>query len=90
MALISGVEGTGWEEACVERRGKSKINFMVGLAEHIARQVLFFRRGGKLGKRLRGAKLLQVHGRLRGVSMRMRRTKPCERPIRWSRQGRLP
>ena len=56
---------------CVERRGKSKINFMIGLAEHVARQVLFFRRGGKLGERLRVAEWRQIHGRLRGVSMRI-------------------
>ncbi len=38
---------------------------MIGLAQRVARQVLFFRRGGKLGERLRGAKLPEVHGRLR-------------------------
>ncbi len=49
----------------IERRSESKINFMVGLPEHVPRQVLLFRRCGKLGERLRGAELPQVHGRLR-------------------------
>ena len=52
MALISGVEGIVLRGGCVERRSESKINFMIGLAERVARQVLLFRRGGKLGERL--------------------------------------
>ena len=41
----------------VECGGKSKIDFMIGYPQSVARQVLFLRRGGERSERLRGSKL---------------------------------
>ena len=54
----------------VERRGESKIHFVVGLAEHVAREILFFRSGGKLGQRLRGTELAAGPRAIASVSTR--------------------